>query len=62
VLKGAALPSQEVIHLLCPFRFEEDVKEDGNHSQEAGRGDHGDDQPGERGVCGERGTLMFPHR
>lgn len=53
MLEGAVLPGQDVIHLVFPFRFEEDVEEDGNHSQEAGHGHRSYHQPCECGVCGE---------
>lgn len=62
-LEGAALSSQEVIHLLFPFRFEEEIEEDGNHSQEAGHRHHSYHQPCKCGICQERGggkyTVFF---
>lgn len=53
-LECAVLTSQNVVHFLFPSRFAEDVEEDRDHGQEAGRGHCTDHQPCECGVCEER--------
>lgn len=53
-LEGAILPSKKVIHFPFPFRFEEDIEEDRDYSQEAGHRHHSYHQPCKCGVCEER--------
>ena len=52
-LEGAVLSSQKVIQFPFPFGFEEDVKENRNHTEEAGHSHCSDHQPCECGVCKE---------
>lgn len=52
-LEDAVLPGQNIIHFLFPFRFEENIEEDRNHCQEAGRGHCGYNQPRKCRVCEE---------
>lgn len=63
-LEGAVLPSQNVIHFVFPFRFEEHIEEDRNHHQEAGRSHRTYYQPCKSGVCKERnkGESVFSYR
>lgn len=58
----AALSGQDVIHISFLFRFEEDVEEDGNHGQEAGRSHHRYSQPCKGGVCEKRRTQVNARR
>lgn len=54
VLESAVLSSQNVIHILLSFSFEEDPEEHRDHGQEAGAGHHRHQEPRKGGVWGER--------
>lgn len=49
-LESAVLPSQKVIHFRIPFRFEESIDEDQDHSEEAGHSHCSYHQPCKCGV------------